>query len=142
MKAKPRITFYCTDRGSHRRIELGHTTYGNVVWSRHSRKARPRPQYDDQGKFIGNHVPGESGKRTLNGRTVLAPYAMVLRPILATQREIAERRLFDYDSPTGYQFLCPTCGRNPQISGKRFEAALKGLRAAGITEVDISRLAD
>lgn len=73
--------------------------------------------------------------------TAIFPYAMVLRPL----REIGEiggARLESLlsDGADGYQLLCPKCSRNPQISGTRFEGALERLRAAGITEVDISRL--
>lgn len=124
------IRFVCTDKGSHRLILLGVTGYlGNLNTRERDPRAKWRPQYDDSGEWALNAPPrGEAGKRTMDGRSVLSAYV----------------RLADDPSvpilDRGYELLCPKCGRNPQIGRARFEAALVALKAAGITEVDISVL--
>lgn len=67
---------------------------------------------------------GRSGRRRKGGRIEAQVHLQPLRP--GDFRKASE----------GLELLCPTCGRNPQIS----EANLEKLRAAGIAEVDISRL--
>lgn len=125
------VKFVCTDKGSHRSIELGQAgSYAkNLSSRRRNKSAKWRPQYDQNGEWALNAPPrGEHGKRRLDGRAVLMPYVGLSRdksiPIL----------------DRGYELLCPKCGRNPQISRARFEEAMTALTAAGIAEVDISSL--
>jgi hypothetical protein len=46
------------------------------------------------------------------------------------------------DMPDGHVhvWLCPRCGRAPQVRLDRWPGVAAGLEAAGITEVDISKL--
>lgn len=99
-----KVKFVCTNRARHRPIELRKSKSLGAFWS-------------EDGDWLGGFSPGELGRQTVNGRTMMSP-------------------LMELRQDGGVELLCPKCGRNPQLSLEK----LNVLRTAGITEVDISRL--
>lgn len=130
------IEFFCTDKGRDRRVVLGKASAftGNVMGrDMYLRDAPDRPFWGPDGEWLGGVRPGEFGKRIKDGKLVLSPY------VKAHFAHTADGDL-DLTKEPLWEFLCPKCGRNPQINGDLFRDAMAGLIAAGITEVDISRL--
>jgi hypothetical protein len=101
------ITFFCEDKGQHRRVDCRNGFDDKDVWRTRGRVGRKR----DCGENVLQRTDRLRGERTPEG-------------------------WLDQSKPVGRELLCPTCGRNPQLSQEK----LNLLQAAGITEVDISRL--
>lgn len=102
------VKFVCTDKGQHDRIWLrGGLGRRNSVDPFRGRVGRKR----DHGAAVLQLQVKIRGERTPGG-------------------------WLDPDKPGGVELLCPTCGRNPQISQQKLEL----LERAALTEVDISRL--
>lgn len=110
-----RVTFICTDQGQHKPLELGHSWIGAIVHSHHRTRNAP----------------------------VRSPWGH------AVKMDHGQRKLVQYVTtwgdpmrPDGTEFCCPKCARNPQKRQDWMESFMAGIRAAGITEVDISRYLD
>lgn len=136
------IRFYCTNKEQHRDVTLGvASTITGILHNREARNAPERPFWGPDGEWLGGIRPGELGKRIKDGRAVLSPYARLLRDDPGTRYEDNNDGTWTLHADgAGYALLCPKCGRNPQISGARWKAAIDGLKAAGFSEVDISSL--
>lgn len=101
------IKFFCEDKGQHRRVDLRDGFGDKDVWRTRGRVGRKR----DHGESILQMTDTLRGERTPGG-------------------------WLDPAKPVGRELLCPTCGRNPQLS----EEKLNLLKNAGYAEVDISLL--
>lgn len=125
------VKFVCTDKGTHRQVELGNVGSAGNLRAREASNAAKRPHWGEDGEWLGGYKPGETGTRIRDGRPVMSPYVRVLRPLELTE---------DGWKEGSYELLCPKCGRNPQINGARLKSAMAALNEAGIAEVDISSL--
>ncbi len=124
-----RISFICTDRGQHRSVELGYSLGGAVVHSRGTagRNTSINSPWSPDGDWIGFRDPGRYAAKKAHGGYRLVQFVTTWG---------------DPMRPVGTEFCCPKCPRNPQKSREWMETFMAGIRAAGITEVDISRYMD
>jgi hypothetical protein len=126
--ARLRVDFICTNRGQHRPVPLGDSWGGAVIHNRRARNSPTRSPWGDDGSWVGFRDPGQRAVKKDHGQRKLVQYVTTWGP--------------DLMRPEGTEFRCPKCPRNPQKSQEWMETFMAGIRAAGITEVDISRYLD
>lgn len=127
--ARLRVTFICTDQGQHKPLELGHSWIGAVVSSRSTagRNAPVKSPWGADGEWVGFRDRGRHAVKMDHGQRKLVQYVTTWGNPMR---------------PQGIEFCCPKCARNPQKRQDWMESFMAGIRAAGITEVDISRYLD
>lgn len=129
MTDRVKVRFICRDRGQHREVELGYSLgWEPSVQYRVSSNLRV---YDDPVNERGEWVAGRVTRGTFAFR---ADHGRIL-----SQTYVLNWRGHPQHGDL-VEFLCPKCGRNPKRKLDLFTQDMERLRAAEITEVDISLL--
>lgn len=124
-----KVFFVCTDRDTHREVRLGHShDWVPVIHARTSRNIRVFDNpLNEKGEWATSWpTRGTFALRTQHGRQGLSQYVTTWGD--------------DPLNPDGTQFLCPKCGRNPQLRTENLCALMAEMKRQGTTRFDVSRL--